>query len=148
MPSDFVWREEKFGENGPKSQKWTVLHQLIFFFVRYILHRIAHKMHIWNPAKLACARRHLRFQSAIWILNINSYIHINTHVCKENSSCALKSSYWGTIILSSWDLDIPWSSSKYSVYELHGIYNNNSIRLVISEFLTWWYIGFIELIFI
>ena len=36
-----------------KSTTFT-LHQLIFFFLCYILHRIAHKMHIWNPEIVHC----------------------------------------------------------------------------------------------
>ena len=36
-----------------KSTTFT-RHQLIFFFVRYILHRIAHKMHTWNPEIVHC----------------------------------------------------------------------------------------------
>jgi len=53
MPSDFVlvgWRERRKWSKITKMKSTTfTMHQLIFFFLCYILPKIAHKMHIWNP---------------------------------------------------------------------------------------------------
>ena len=53
MPSDFVlvgWRERRKWSKITKMKSTTfTMHQLIFFFLCYILPKNAHKMHIWNP---------------------------------------------------------------------------------------------------
>ena len=81
---------------------------------------------LWVYAKLACMRWRSRFQSAIWNQNINSYVHINTHVCRENSSCIRNLSLMNHNIL------FPGPGSPLVVYQIF------QLHIVSKLYHCWW----------